>query len=197
MISHRIFRPACFAFASLAFAGALCGATGAQSQPAAPASGGPACPQVAAGLSATIDTKKVKAGEMFHFATTGPVTSDGVTIPAGTNGIGLIATLDHSKSQGHSGYLVLEARYLERADGVHVPVTLLPGGDGHAASFVRAGSSSAGLIGYLPYYIGTAAGVYNTFHHGKDAAVVAGAPLQLLVGDAFYAGTCRVDIDQR
>jgi hypothetical protein len=61
-----------------------------------------------------------------------------VTIPAGTTGIGLIATLDHSKSQGHSGYLVLEARYLARSDG-----------------------------------------------------------MQLIVGDAFYSGACRVEIDQR
>jgi hypothetical protein len=111
--------------------------------------------------------------------------------------VGLIATLDHSKSQGHSGYLVLETRYLARADGSHVPVSFVPGGDGRAQAFVRAGSSSAGLIGYLPYYIGTAAGVYNTFHHGKDAAVVEGTRIQLIVGDAFYTGTCRVEIDQR
>jgi hypothetical protein len=46
-------------------------------------------------------------------------------------------------------------------------------------------------------YIGTAAGVYDAFHHGKDAAVVAGTRMQLVVGDAFYTGVCRVDIDQR
>jgi hypothetical protein len=157
----------------------------------------PPCPQVGGEFTGTIDTKKVKAGELFRFVTHAPVAYDGGTIPAGTGGVGLIATLDHSKSQGHSGYLVLEARYLERADGVHVPVSLMPGGDGRAAAFVRAGSSSAGLIGYLPYYIGTAAGVYNTFHHGKDAAVVKGTPLVLIVGDAFYTGACRIEIDQR
>jgi hypothetical protein len=40
-------------------------------------------------------------------------------------------------------------------------------------------------------------GVYDAFHHGKDAAVVAGTRMQLVVGDAFYTGVCRVDIDQR
>jgi hypothetical protein len=157
----------------------------------------PPCPHVAAVLDATIDTKIVKAGDPFHFTTRGPVDLDGATIAPGTHGTGLIATLDHSKSQGHSGYLVLEARYLELTDGSHVPVMFRPAGDGHAYAFVRAGSSDAGLIGYLPYYIGTAAGVYNTFHHGKDAAVVAGTVLPLIVGDAFFAGSCHVDIDQR
>ena len=150
-----------------------------------------ACPTVEAALSSTIDTKKVKPGEVFRFSTLGPVTLDGDAIPAGTPGVGLIVTSDHSKSQGHSGYLVLEARYLE-AGTAHVPVTFLPGGDGHSQAFVRAGSSSAGILGYLPYYIGTAAGVYDAFHHGKDAAVVAGAHLPLVVGDGFYSGTCRV-----
>jgi hypothetical protein len=157
----------------------------------------PVCPQVDAVLGATIDTKVVKAGDRFRFTTRGPVEVDGMTIAAGTTGLGLIATLDHSKSQGHSGYLVLEARYLELPDGSHVPVTFRPAGDGRSDAFVRAGSSDAGLLGYLPFYIGTATGVYNTFHHGKDAAVVAGTVLPLIVGDAFYAGTCSIDVDQR
>jgi hypothetical protein len=175
-------RLACVASIGLWFVTAL-RAAGAQSQPLAlPGAGSPPCPQVEAQFDGTIDTKKVRAGELFRFTTTTPVDFAGGTMPAGTPGVGLIATLDHSKSQGHSGYLVLETRCLARADGTHVPVSLVPGGDGRAQAFVRAGSSSAGLIGYLPYYIGTAAGVYNTFHHGKDAAVV--------------DGTCRVDIDQ-
>jgi len=182
-----------FGVAFFAFAGAVCNAGIA----ASPFPAAAPCPQVAADLDTTIDTKRVKAGEVFHFATHDPVRFEGAIVPAGTNGVGVISTLDHSKSQGHSGYLVLEARYLERGDGSHVPVTLLPAGDGHAQTFVRAGSSSAGLIGFLPFYIGTAAGVYNAFHHGKDAAVLAGTRLQLIVGDAFYNGACRVDIDVR
>ncbi len=157
----------------------------------------PACPHVQATLDATIDTKVVKAGERFAFTTRTPVEVGNLTIPAASHGVGLIATLDHSKSQGHSGYLVLEARYMVLADGSHIPVVFVPAGDGHAQSFVRAGSSDAGLLGYLPYYIGTAAGIYNTFHHGKDAAVVAGTVLPLIVGDDFYAGTCGIAIDRR
>ena len=177
VVSHRSVR---VAFLCLFLVRALAAAAGAQGATPAPPSVA-SCPQVGAALSATIDTKKVKPGELFRFATLGPVSFGGITIPTGTNGIGLIATLDHSKSQGHSGYLVLEARYLENTDGSHVPV-----------AFIRAGSSDAGLIGYLPYYIGTAAGVYNTFHHGKDAAVVAGTHFSLIVGDAYYAGDCRL-----
>jgi hypothetical protein len=191
-------RLACFASIGLGFVCAVPSPARAQGEPlSAAAAASPFCPQVEAEFSGTIDTKKVKAGELFRFTTDAPVAFEASVIPAGTSGIGLIATLDHSKSQGHSGYLVLEARYLTRADGSHVPVSLLPGGDGQAQAFVRAGSSSAGLIGYLPYYIGTAAGVYNTFHHRKDAAVVSGTHMRFIVGDAFYTGTCRVGIDQR
>lgn len=157
----------------------------------------PPCPSVVAGLGATIDTKKVKPGEIFRFSTLDPVRVGDTLIPPGTNGVGLIETSDHSKSQGHSGYLVLEARYVELADGTHVPVAFRPGDDGHSQAFVRAGSSSAGILGYLPYYIGTAAGVYDAFHHGKDAALVAGARLPLIVGDGLYSGTCGVTVDPR
>jgi hypothetical protein len=200
MTMFRSDRWLCAAFVGAASAGAFLAT--AQAQNAAPGlTAAPStlalCPQVAAALSETIDTKKVKAGDLFAFATLSPIAIEGAAIPAGTKGVGVIATLDHSKSQGHSGYLVLEARYLERMDGSHVPVAFPPGGDGRSQAFVRAGSSDAGLIGYLPYYIGTAAGVYNTFHHGKDAAVVAGTHFEFIVGDAFYSGACRIDIDQR
>lgn len=157
----------------------------------------PACPTIAATLDATIDTKKVKAGEIFRFTTLDAGAYNNAPIPAGTPGVGLIATLDHSKSQGHSGYLVLEARYLAPSGGAHVPVALVPAGDGRAQAFVRAGSSDAGFISYLPYYIGTAAGVYNVFHHGKDAAVLRGTRLTLIVGDEFFAGECALAIDQK
>jgi hypothetical protein len=61
----------------------------------------------------------------------------------------------------------------------------------------RLKSQDAARVRIQRNYIGTAAGVYNTFHHGKDAAAVAGTHMQLIVGDAFYSGACRVDIDRR
>ena len=159
--------------------------------------GAPVCPTVSARLDATIDTKIVEAGDLFRFTTLGPAADGTQTIPPGTTGVGVVATLDHSKSHGQSGYLVLEARYLELPNGTHVAAAFVPAGDGNSQAYVRAGSSDAGIIGYLPYYIGTAAGVYDYFHHGKDAAVVAGTGLPLVIGDGYFTGACRLEIDQR
>jgi hypothetical protein len=156
----------------------------------------PLCPMISATLDATIDTKKVRAGDLFSFTTVASATSDAGPIPLGSHGVGVIQTMNHSRSQGLTGYLVLEARYVELPGGAHVPVAFVPAGDGKAQAFVRAGSSDAGILTVLPYYIGTAAGIYDAFHHGKDAAVVRGTDMPLVVGDGYYTGACRLDIDR-
>jgi len=155
----------------------------------------PACPTVNVSLLATIDTKIAKPGEIFRFQTVAPVALGTQLIAAGTQGVGLIEVLDHSKSNGHSGYLVLDARFLALADGTHVPVAFVPGTNGQSFANVGAGSSDApGILGYIPYYIGTAAGVYNYFHHGKDAAVTAGTQMPLVVGDGIETATCAAPV---
>ncbi len=154
----------------------------------------PLCPMVSASLDATIDTKKVRAGDLFSFTTLAPALSDAGPIPLGSHGVGVIETMNPAKSQGLTGYLVLEARYLALPSGAHVPVAFVPAGDGKAQAFVRAGSTDAGILTVLPYYIGTAAGIYDAFHHGKDAAVVRGTDMPLVVGDGYYTGACRLDI---
>ncbi len=153
------------------------------------------CPTVEATLDSTLDTKKVVPGDVFRFTTDAPVTFESQTLPQGTPGAGFIAVMDHSKSQGHAGYLVLDARFLAPPGGPHVPARLAPGTDGESFAFVGAGNSFApGILGYIPYYVGTAAGVYNFFHHGKDAAVIAGTKLSLVLGDGIEMGTCAPDV---
>jgi hypothetical protein len=149
------------------------------------------CPTVNASVVATIDTKLVKPGEVFRFTTLAPVTVGTQTIGAGTPGAGLIEVMDHSKGNGRPGYLILDARYLALPDGTHVPVALVPGTDGRSFAAVGAGTSNApGILNFIPYYVSTAAGVYNFFHHGKDAAVTAGTTMPLVVGDGIEDGTC-------
>ena len=157
----------------------------------------PACPTAQGRLVATIDTKVAVPGDRFAFVTLAPVSYAGRAIPAGTPGTGVVMTLDHSKSHGEAGYLVLEARYLQPADGPRVPVSLQPGTDGDSDAYVRAGDSNAPVVlGYVPY-VGIGAGVYNYFHHGKDAALVAGTMLSLVVGDDLAAGTCAPPVNTR
>ena len=72
----------------------------------------------------------------------------------------------------------------------YVPVAFAPGSDGRSFARIDAGNSDAGIIGYLPYYIGTAAGIYNYFHHGKDAAVLDGTIMPVVLGYGAELGTC-------
>ncbi len=175
--------------AALALALVVVPAVDGEAQPLAP------CPTVDVSLAATIDTKKVKPGEVFRFHTLASVAYRSQTIPAGTPGAGLIEVMDHSKSNGHTGYLILDARFLSLADGTHVPVAFVPATDGQSFADVGAGTSNApGILGYIPYYVGTAAGVYNFFHHGKDAAVTAGTAMPLVIGDGIEDGTCRAPL---
>ena len=153
------------------------------------------CPTVNVSLLATIDTKLAKPGDVFRFQTLAPVAVSGASIAAGTQGAGLIEVLDHSKSNGHAGYLILDARYLKLADGTHLPVAFVPGTDGRSFADVGAGNSYApGILSFIPYYVGTAAGIYNFFHHGKDAAVIAGTTMPLVLGDGIEEGTCAAPV---
>jgi hypothetical protein len=172
---------------------------GAQPPPPGPPPAGPPggpCPTVLASVTTTIDSKLVRAGDIFRFATIAPVPWGATAIPVGTRGVGVVETFDHAKSESHSGYLVLEARYIELADGSHVPAALIPGPDGRSQSFVRGGYTGSGFLEILPYYIGTAAGVYDVLHRGKEAALIAGTRLALVVGDGFYTGSCRIPIER-
>lgn len=155
----------------------------------------PTCPTVNASLVQTIDTKIAKPGDVFRFTTLAPVTLGTLNIAEGTGGAGIIEVLDHSKGDGQPGYLILNARYLALADGTHVPVAFVPGTNGRSFAAVGAGSSNApGFLGFIPYYVSTAASIYNFFHHGKDAAVTAGTTLPLVVGDGIESGTCAAPV---
>jgi hypothetical protein len=162
---------------------------------AAPAAA-PACPTVFASLDATIDTRTAHAGDPFRFTTLTPVSAGSVALPAFAHGVGVVMSYTHAKGGGQPGYLILEARYLVAPDGAHVPATLVPGGDGHAQAFVRGGTSSSGFLTAIPYYVGTAASIYDALHHGKEAALLAGSRMLLVVGDEFFAGACRLNVDQ-
>jgi hypothetical protein len=180
--------PACTSALAFFVTASCCGPARAQSA-GAPL---PLCPLAHVALQGTLDTKIVKSGDVFRFATTAPATLGSQAIPAGTPGAGLIEVMNHSRSGGQSGYLILDARFLSLADGTNVPVAFAPGTDGRSFARIDAGNSDAGLIGYLPYYIGTAAGIYNYFHHGKDAAVLDGTVMPVVLGYGAELGTCSV-----
>jgi hypothetical protein len=153
----------------------------------------PACPIAHVALKGTLDTKIVKPGDVFRFATTAPATLDNRTIPAGTPGAGFIEVMDHSKHGGQAGYLILDARILSLADGTQIPVAFAPAPDGRSFARIDAGNSDAGLLGYIPY-VGTATSIYNYFHHGKDAALLDGTLMPVVLGYGIELGTCSAPV---
>ncbi|GAC1309181.1 MAG: hypothetical protein NVSMB19_22780 [Vulcanimicrobiaceae bacterium] len=157
----------------------------------APRRHGPECPTVDVALAATIDSKHARPGDRFEFVTLDTIHVNLEPISRGTRGAGFIETLAHSRGNGRPGYLILDARYLRLRDGRHVPASFAPGSDGRSAAFISAGSTDApGMLGYTPLVAATS--VYNVFHHGKDAALVRGSRVPLIVGDGLAAGTCSV-----
>ncbi len=149
------------------------------------------CPTVDVALSGTIDSKHARPGDRFQFVTLETIHVDLKPIPRGTRGAGFIETLAHSRGNGRPGYLVLDARYLLMANGGHIPASFTPGSDGQTAAFVAAGTTDApGLLGYTPLIAATS--IYNLFHHGKDAALIRGSRVPIIVGDGLAAGTCSV-----
>jgi hypothetical protein len=152
---------------------------------------GPECPTVDVALIGTIDSKRARAGDRFEFITLATIRIELKPIPRGTRGAGFVETLAHSRGNGRPGYLVLDARYLRMPGGRHVPASFAPGSDGQTAALVLAGSTDApGILGYTPLVAATS--VYNLFHHGKDAALVRGSRVPIIVGDGLAAGTCSV-----
>ena len=149
------------------------------------------CPSVDVVLTRTIDTKHARPGDRFQFKTLHPVWIALHKVPRGTFGAGFIETLDHSHGSGRSGYLILNAQYLKLVDGAHVPVSFAPGSSGRSEAYVTAGNTDVpGGFGYTPLTVVTSA--YNLFHHGKDAALVAGTRFPVVVGDGLSEGSCRL-----
>ena len=149
------------------------------------------CPSVAVAITGTIDSKRARPGDRFEFVTLETIHVNLKPIVRGTRGAGFIETVSHARGNGRPGYLILDARYLRLGDGRHVPASFAPGSDGETAAYIAAGNTDApGFLGYTPLVAATS--VYNLFHHGKDAALVRGTRVPIIVGDGLSAGTCSV-----
>ncbi|GAC1311194.1 MAG: hypothetical protein NVSMB21_20270 [Vulcanimicrobiaceae bacterium] len=95
----------------------------------------------------------------------------------------------HARGSGRAGYLVLEARYLELRDRRHLAASFAPGNDGSTVAVIASGSTDApGALGFTPLVAATS--VYNLFHHGKEAALLRGSRLPVVLGDGLAAGSC-------
>jgi hypothetical protein len=149
----------------------------------------PPCVRDTVVLLDPIDTAKVVPGETFRIQTVDDVTTnDGVPVPIGAVGYGVVAIAHHAERGGVGGYVVLETRYLGLADGRHVPATI---DWKEAANAVATGKSRniPGIVGWIPFssYL---LGPYGFLHHGADITIDRGARLEVLLGDEVANGGC-------
>ncbi|HZO93726.1 MAG TPA: hypothetical protein VFB22_08130 [Candidatus Baltobacteraceae bacterium] len=149
----------------------------------------PPCVRDTVVLLDNIDTSTAQPGESFRIQTVDPArTSDGIDVPIGVLGYGVVAIAHHADRGGKGGYVVIETRYLALPDGRHVQATL----DWKEAANATATGSSRnvpGIVGWIPFS-GYVLGPYGFLHHGADITIQRGARLEVLLGDDVASGAC-------
>ena len=148
------------------------------------------CETAAAELVTQMDSAYVKPGDAFAFRITADVAASGSlpAIPEDSSGYGVVAVSQHAERQGRPGVLLLEARYIQLADGTHVPATIDRTREDETTRGATA--NAPGFLGMIPFasYGLTA---YAYIHHGKDATIAKGTKFYVVVGDDIATGACR------
>jgi hypothetical protein len=151
----------------------------------------PPCVRATIALVDPIDSANANPGDSFRFrivdASAAP---DGVAIPQGALGYGIVAAASHAKRGGIGGFVAIEPRFIALDNGTHVPVIADRLYD---TSSARTGSSRnlPGVFGAVPF-AGYLLGPYGFLHHGSDVTIPAGTRLPVLVGDQLALAACRV-----
>jgi len=167
------------------------GGVGAQ---APPSSTLPACRVADAVLEDDLDSGGSRVGQPFRFSVVGPAATDGTV-----HGYGVVSFARGARNGGRGGQLGIEARFVERTDGTHVPATLVMLG-GLAANVVDGRTRNApivlaavGIFRPTPYQIAAGLiGAYAALHFGSQAVLRRGTPLRIALGDDVVTGACAV-----
>ena len=154
----------------------------------------PPCTVADAVLDEGLDSGSARTGQPVRFT----VTSD----PAGGGalpGYGIVGFARGARRAGYPGQIGIETRFVVRADGSHVPATLVRLGgvdtgviDGRTLN-APVVLSAVGAFRPTPYQI--AAGVvagYNALHFGSQAVLPRGTPLRVVLGDDYITGACSL-----
>lgn len=131
----------------------------------------------------TVESKSAKAGDEFHFQTTTNTTIGGqIVIPMHSIGSGTIAQAGPAGSNGKTGSLVLEARYLTLPSGMKLMVSV-----DRASSKMDAQGTRKNLpwfLGWVPIpYFGLAVGAVNQVKSGTNVTLAKGTAFQVVTVD--------------
>jgi hypothetical protein len=162
------------------------------------ATGSPASAQVAAcrvadaTITTALDSRDTRPRSVFRFTIAGDDPS------SSGSGYGVVDFVRGAKRGGVPGEIGIETRFVQLADGTHVPATILA--DASAASVFHGSTRNSPFIlnalglakgrGFKD--VAVAIGVYNFIHSGSQASVPAGTPLKLVLGDDYLTGACAV-----
>ncbi|HEV3153555.1 MAG TPA: hypothetical protein VGZ02_07115 [Candidatus Baltobacteraceae bacterium] len=149
------------------------------------------CTIVAVKMMDNVDSSDARPGDFFRFETLNAVTSGKkIIIPERTMGYGIVVIASPAGSQGRSGTLVLEPRYLVLPSGTKLGVVL----DHDVSDLQRSGTSGSmpGYLGAVPVPgIGAAIGIFNYFHHGRNILVKKGTIFEIFPSDDPATETCQ------
>ena len=151
---------------------------------------GPVCPAaIPANMVDYVKSADARIGMVFRFETTSVADVDGVTIPAGTRGYGVVRAASSAGRRNRNGTLTLDARYLALPKGQRVEVMMdphLPTDLNPATTLIERG------IGMVPNPIpGLAMTVINYERFGKNITIGPGFLFHVIpVGDLAKAQPC-------
>ncbi len=154
----------------------------------------PPCTVAEAVLDEDLDSGSARVGQPVHFT----VPADPGTGTA-ARGYGVVGFVRGARRGGTPGQIGIEARFIERPDGTHVPATLVRLG-GVGAGVVDGRTRNAPLVlaavgAFRPTPYQIAAGViaaYGALHFGSQAVLSRGTPLRVALGDDYVTGACSV-----
>ncbi len=141
-------------------------------------------------LVSKLDSRKAAPGDRFTFKVVGsiPASRELPAIPDGTLGYGVVALAQHAGAGGQPGRLVLEPRFLDLAEGWHVPATRDPKlDDGFVVGEKR---DAPDAIALLPVVGPVMVGGYNAIHRGREIEIPPGTPIRVILGDDLAMGRC-------
>lgn len=142
--------------------------------------------RIPATMLTTVKSAGGFSGQVFRFKTTASVTSNGILVPSGTLGYGIVLSAIPASNRARNGIVVLEARYLILG-GQRVQVT----GDPVDASILTHGASLIGLgAGAIP--VPGLGFILDEAIQGTDITVGPGYQFHVVpIGDLQQRGPCQ------
>jgi hypothetical protein len=153
----------------------------------------PPCRVVDASLTTPLDSKSWRPGAVFHFTAT---PGDG---QPSADGLGVVDFVRGAGRGGKPGEIGVELRYLQLADGTHLPAMIAPDANTAPAVYNGKTRNAPFILSAISFAKGSGfhiaagfLGVYNFLHSGSQAVVPAGTHLRAVLGDDYLTGGCKV-----